>query len=135
MQDGESSLISEKVYDDDDVEKAQLFDYVWSCSGSELLYLKNAEDCGELMHYKNGSNQLIAKGVTSWCTVEKMDRAAYIIDEDSALQTGMLMLYYNNSSILLDINVQPSSVRFSSDGNYLYALKCHDTSELSTGIG
>lgn len=135
MQDGESSLISEKVYDDDDVEKAQLFDYVWSCAGSELLYLKNAEDCGELMHYKNGSNQLIAKGVTSWCTVEKMDRAAYIIDEDSALQTGMLMLYYNNSSILLDINVQPSSVRFSSDGNYLYALKCHDTSELSTGIG
>ena len=135
MQDGKSSLISEKVYDDDDVEKAQLFDYVWSCSGSELLYLKNAEDCGELMHYKNGSNQLIAKGVTSWCTVEKMDRAAYIIDEDSALQTGMLMLYYNNSSILLDINVQPSSVRFSSDGNYLYALKCHDTSELSTGIG
>ena len=87
------------------------------------------------MHYKNGSNQLIAKGVTSWCTVENMDRAAYIIDEDSVLQTGMLMLYYNGASILLDINVQPSSVRFSSDGNYLYALKCHDTSELSTGIG
>ena len=100
-----------------------------------MLYLKNADDSGELMHYKNGSNQLIAKGVTSWCTVENMDRAAYIIDEDSVLQTGMLMLYYNGASILLDINVQPSSVRFSSDGNYLYALKCHDTSELSTGIG
>ena len=61
-----------------------------------------------------------------------MDRAAYIIDEDSVLQTGMLMLYYNGASILLDINVQPSSVRFSSDGNYLYALKCHDTCLLYT---
>lgn len=132
---GQSQLISDGVYEKDDIEKAQLFDYVWSQSSDELLYLKNAEDSGELMHYKNGSNQLIAKGVTSWCTIDKMDRAAYIIDEDSTLQTGMLMLYYNNASILLDINVQPSSVRFSSDGNYLYALKCHDTSELSTGIG
>ena len=135
IDDGQSVLISDGVYKTDDVEKAQLFDYVWSASGSEMLYLKNADDSGELMHYKNGSNQLIAKGVTSWCTVENMDRAAYIIDEDSVLQTGMLMLYYNGASILLDINVQPSSVRFSSDGNYLYALKCHDTSELSTGIG
>lgn len=135
IDDGQSVLISDGVYKTDDVEKAQLFDYVWSASGSEMLYLKNADDSGELMHYKNGSNQLIAKGVTSWCTVENMDRTAYIIDEDSVLQTGMLMLYYNGASILLDINVQPSSVRFSSDGNYLYALKCHDTSELSTGIG
>ena len=133
--DGQARLISDGIYENDDIEEAQLFDYVWSQSSDELLYLKNAEDSGELMHYKNGSNQLIAKGVTSWCTIDKMDRAAYIIDEDSALQTGMLMLYYNNASILLDINVQPSSVRFSSDGNYLYALKCHDTSELSTGIG
>lgn len=133
--DGQAQLISDGIYENDDIEEAQLFDYVWSQSSDELLYLKNAEDSGELMHYKNGSNQLIAKGVTSWCTIDKMDRVAYIIDEDSALQTGMLMLYYNNASILLDINVQPSSVRFSSDGNYLYALKCHDTSELSTGIG
>ena len=105
IDDGQSVLISDGVYKTDDVEKAQLFDYVWSASGSEMLYLKNADDSGELMHYKNGSNQLIAKGVTSWCTVENMDRAAYIIDEDSVLQTGMLMLYYNGASILLDINV------------------------------
>lgn len=135
FEDGQSQLISDSVYEEDDIDKAQLFDYVWSQSSNQLIYLKNTDDIGELMFYENGSNRLIAKGVTSWCTVDKMDRAAYIIDEDTTLQTGMLMLYYNNASILLDINVQPSSVRFSSDGNYLFALKCHDTSELSTGIG
>ena len=67
--DGQAQLISDGIYENDDIEEAQLFDYVWSQSSDELLYLKNAEDSGELMHYKNGSNQLIAKGVTSWLSL------------------------------------------------------------------
>lgn len=131
----QSVLISDGIYKKDDIEAAQLFDYVWSAKSKDLIYLKDAEGAGELIRYSGGKNQLIAGNVDSWCTVEALDRVAYIINENTDLQTGMLMLNYNNQSSLLDINIQPSSVRFSSDGQYLFALKCHDTSELSTGIG
>ena len=117
---GEETILAAKnVYDTEAEDPVYTADYAIDAASGKMLYVSE----GALYLFNGEDTLLLGKGVSSWRTVAGMETVAFTTAMDGSNTLGILYLYHNGVTVPLDNGVTANTIRFSQNGQYLFALK------------
>lgn len=119
--DGASEEIAPNVYSGASEELLYDSNYALDVDSGKLIYME-ADSDSVLKFYDGTALRTLGKGILSWRTVRGMNAIAYTTEEANS-DLGLLFLYTGEKILTLGTDMLPSSIRFSQDGQYLFALR------------
>ncbi len=119
LRNGETLLAAENVYDPAAEDPVYTADYAIDAASGKMLYVSG----GALYLFTGEETLLLGSGVSSWRTVAGMEAVAFTTAMDGSGTLGLLYLYRNGVTVPLDTGVVSNTIRFSQNGQYLFAEK------------
>lgn len=119
LKNGQTIVAAENVYDTAAEDPIYTADYAIDARSGRMLYLSG----GSLYLFTGEETRLLGKGVTSWRTAAGMDAVAFTTPMDGSNTLGVLYLYQEGTVTPLDTGVLSATIRFSQNGQYLFAEK------------
>ncbi len=119
LQNGKTILAAENVYDPAAEDPIYTADYAIDAASGKMLYVAE----GVLYLFTGEETLVLGSGVSSWRTVAGMDAVAFTTAMSGSSTLGILYLYYDGITVPLDTGVVSNTIRFSQNGQYLFAEK------------
>lgn len=116
---GEKTLVAEQVYVPQSENPVYTADYAIDAKSKKMLYTSEQT----LYLFDGEKTTKIATNVTAWRTSEGLESVAYTTKWQGRDDVGTLFLFRKGETVLLDVGVIPTTVKFSQSGNCIYAEK------------
>lgn len=120
-QKGKSTLVAEGVYDSSAEEPIFTADYAIDKNSGRMVYLKD----GSLYLFDGLNTIKIAENVTSWRTTSGLKSVSFTTPWHNSQQQGILFLYTDGKTTVIDTGVTNATVKFSQSGNCLFYEKAN----------